>query len=245
MSFSIRNSASPRNLLAGIFLACGIALPAAAANAFDVALADQSDFLQRPGARVAADEDDTPSPIPLPGALPRAVPRISPDNAPVPAASAKPMPEIHRDFDKLPEPVRLMRERMLHAARSGDIEQLRPLLGIEDKATQLSLEDHEEDVIDFLKSLSGDEAGREVLAIIVDLLDTGYVHLNAGKDDEVYVWPYFYAMPLDRLTPPQIVELFEIVTAGDFEDMKKAGGYIFYSIGIGPDGSWRFFTAGE
>nr|WP_176024185.1 hypothetical protein [Brucella pseudintermedia] len=243
MSFSIRNSASPRNLLAGIFLASGTALPAAAANSFDLALADQSGFLQRPGARAVADEGN-PSPIPLPGALPRAVPRISPDTAPLPAAS-KPMPEIHRDFDKLPEPVKLMRERMLQAARSGDIEQLRPLLGVEDKATQLSLEDHEEDVIDFLKSLSGDEAGREVLAIIVDLLDTGYVHLNPGKEDEVYVWPYFYAMPLDRLTPPQIVELFEIVTAGDFEDMKKAGGYIFYSIGIGPDGSWRFFTAGE
>jgi len=193
MSFPIRNFASPRALLAGLFLACGIALPAAAASSFDVALADQSDFLQRPGGRAVTDESDSSSPIPLPGTLPRAVPRMSPDNAPAPAASSN----------------------------------------------------HEEDVIDFLKSLSGDEAGREVLAIIVDLLDTGYVHLNAGKDDEVYVWPYFYAMPLDRLTPPQIVELFEIVTAGDFEDMKKAGGYIFYSIGIGPDGSWRFFTAGE
>ncbi|KAB2678779.1 hypothetical protein F9K85_04175 [Brucella tritici] len=245
MSFPIRNYASPRAFLTGLFLACGITLPAAAANSFDVALTDQSDFLQRPGARAVADEGDTPSPIPIPGALPRAVPRMSPGNEPAPAASSKPMPEIHRDFDKLPEPVRLTRERMLEAARSGDIEKLRPLLGVEDKATQLSLEDHEEDVIDFLKSLSGDEAGREVLAIIVDLLDTGYVHLNAGKDDEVYVWPYFYAMPLDKLTPPQIVELFEIVTAGDFEDMKKAGGYIFYSIGIGPDGSWRFFTAGE
>ncbi|MFQ0814830.1 hypothetical protein AVM02_05245 [Brucella anthropi] len=242
MSFPIRNSASPRTLLAGIILACGIALPAAA-NSFDVALADQSDFLPRPGARTGADEGGRSSPIPLPGALPRAVPHVSPDNAP--ASASKPMPEIHRDFDKLPEPVRVTRERMLEAARSGDIEKLRPLLGVEDRATQLSLEDHEEDVIDFLKSLSGDEAGREVLAIIIDLLDTGYVHLNAGKDDEVYVWPYFYAMPLDRLTPPQIVELFQIVTAGDFEDMKKAGGYVFYSIGIGPDGSWRFFTAGE
>ena len=244
MSFPIRNSASPRILLAGIILACGIALPATASNSFDVALVDQSEFLQRPGTRAVADESDGASAIPLPGALPRAVPRVSPDYVPA-AAASKPMPEIHRDFDKLPEPVKLMRERMLQAARSGDIEQLRPLLGVEDKATQLSLEEHEEDVIDFLKSLSGDEAGREVLAIIVDLLDTGYVHMNAGKDDEVYVWPYFYAMPLDRLTPPQIVELFQIVTAGDFEDMKKAGGYIFYSIGIGPDGSWRFFTAGE
>lgn len=244
MSFPIRNPTSPRTLLAGIILACGIVLPAGAVSPFEVALADRSDFPLRPGARAVADEGSS-SPIPLPRALPRAAPRVSPDNAPAPASATKPMPEIHRDFDMLPEPVRLTRERMLEAARSGDIEKLRPLLGVEDKATQLSLEEHEEDVIDFLKSLSGDEAGREVLAIIVDLLDTGYVHLNAGKDDEVYVWPYFYAMPLDKLTPPQIVELFEIVTAGDFEDMKKAGGYIFYSIGIGPDGSWRFFTAGE
>ena len=228
-----------------MFLACGIALPAKAATSLEIALADQTDFLQRPSARTDADEGYNVSPIPLPGAPLGAVPKLSPDSAPVPAFASKPLPEIHRDFDKLPEPVKLTRERMLDAARSGDIERLRPLLGVEDKATQLSLEDHEEDVIDFLKSLSGDEAGREVLAIIADLLETGYVHLNAGTENEVYVWPYFYAMPLDKLTPPQIVELFQVVTAGDFEDMKKAGGYIFYSIGIGPDGSWRFFTAGE
>lgn len=82
-----------------------------------------------------------------------------------------------------------MRRRMLQAARSGDIEQLRPLLGIEDKATQLSRRPrgrrHRFPQIAF-----GRRAGREVLAIIVDLLDTGYVHLNAGKDDEVYV--YFF-----------------------------------------------------
>ena len=36
----------------------------------------------------------------------------------------------------------------------------------------------------------------------------------------MYVWPYFFAVPLDRLTPRQRVELFKIVTAGDYEDMK-------------------------
>src|SRR5690606_14355600 len=76
MSFPIRNFASLRALLAGLFLACGIALPAAAASSFDLALADQSDFLQRPGGRAVTDESDSSSPIPLPGALPRAVPRV-------------------------------------------------------------------------------------------------------------------------------------------------------------------------
>ncbi|EEZ32644.1 cytoplasmic protein [Brucella sp. NF 2653] len=245
MLLPVGNPPSLKTLATGLILACGIALPASAKDTLQVALADRSEFLPLSRSSIEANRGNMPALVPLPDALPRAIPKSASDGAPAPLHISKAIPEIHRDFDKLPEPVRAMRERMLEAARSGDIERLRPLLGIEDKATQLALEDNEEDVIDFLKSLSGDEDGREVLAIITDLLDTGYVHLNVGQQNEVYVWPYFYAMPLDKLTPPQIVELFQIVTAGDFEDMKKAGGYIFYSIGIGPDGSWRFFTAGQ
>ncbi|TMV01576.1 hypothetical protein FGI60_14385 [Brucella haematophila] len=240
---AIWNSVRPLALVAGMMLA---SLPAFAA-ADQLALVDRSEFLTLPAYRTAPHEHPVSSPIPLPNALPHRVPSATPQNPPTgtPAPASKPMPEVLRDFDKLPQPVRQMREKMLAAAQSGDIEQLRPLLGEADNSTQLSLEDHEEDVIEFLKSLAGDVEGREILAIIADLLGTGYVHMNAGTDDEVYVWPYFYAMPLDRLTPSQTVELFQIVTASDFEDMKKAGGYIFYSIGIAPDGSWRFFTAGE
>ncbi|MBA8838287.1 hypothetical protein FHW03_001587 [Ochrobactrum sp. RH2CCR150] len=240
---AIWNSVRPLALVAGMMLA---SLPAFAA-ADQLALVDRSEFLTLPAYRTAPDEHPVSSPIPLPNALPHRVPSATPQNPSTvtPAPAAKPMPEVLRDFDKLPQPVRQMREKMLAAAQSGDIEQLRPLLGEADNSTQLSLEDHEEDVIEFLKSLAGDVEGREILAIIADLLGTGYVHMHAGTDDEVYVWPYFYAMPLDRLTPSQTVELFQIVTASDFEDMKKAGGYIFYSIGIAPDGSWRFFTAGE
>ncbi len=245
MLFPFGNPALFKSLVSGFILGCGMALPASAKDAFQIALADHSEFLLRPGSLTATDAGSRPAFIPLPDTLPRTIPNSASDSAPILPRAIQSMPEIHRDFDKLPEPVRLMREKMLEAARSGDIEKLRPLFGIEDKATQLALEDGEEDTVDFLKSLSGDEDGREVLAIIVDLLNAGYVHLNVGEENEVYVWPYFYAMSLDKLTPPQIIELFQIVTAGDFEDMKKAGGYIFYSIGIGPDGGWRFFTAGQ
>ncbi|GAA5540355.1 hypothetical protein [Brucella sp. NBRC 113783] len=240
---AIWNSVRPLALVAGMML---VSLPALAA-ADQLAFVDRSEFLTLPAYSTAPDEHPASSPIPLPNALPHRVPSATPQNVPASPAQpvAKPMPEVLRDFDKLPQPVRQMREKMLAAAQSGDIELLRPLLGEAHNSTQFSLEDHEEDVIEFLKSLAGDAEGREILAIIADLLGTGYVHVNAGTDDEVYVWPYFYAMPLDRLTPSQTVELFQIVTASDFEDMKKAGGYIFYSIGIAPDGSWRFFTAGE
>jgi hypothetical protein len=41
------------------------------------------------------------------------------------------------------------------------------------------------------------------------------------------VWPYFFAVPLEELTAPQRVELFTLVTAGDYEEMKNFGAYIF------------------
>ena len=46
-------------------------------------------------------------------------------------------------------------------------------------------------------------------------------------------------------TARQKVELFKIVTAGDYEDMKQFGTYIFYRVGITPEGRWAFFVAGE
>jgi hypothetical protein len=122
---------------------------------------------------------------------------------------------------------------------------LRPLIGSGDDATQLSLADVEGDSIDFLRSLSGDTEGQEILAILEEVLTSGYVHLDAGTPQELYAWPYFFAMPLEKLTPPQRVELFKIVTAGDYEDMKSFGTYTFYRVAIAPDGHWIFFVAGE
>ena len=57
---------------------------------------------------------------------------------------------------------------------------------------------------------------------------------DAGEPEELYVWPYFFAVPLDGLTPRQRVEMFRIVTAGDYEEMKSYGTYIFYRVGITP-----------
>lgn len=78
-----------------------------------------------------------------------------------------------------------------------------------------------------------------------EVLSAGYVHLDAGTPEELYVWPYFFGIPLDRLDARQHVELFKIVTAGDYEDMKNFGSYIFYRLGITPDGRWAFFVAGN
>ncbi|MGO4832736.1 hypothetical protein AB4144_10645, partial [Rhizobiaceae sp. 2RAB30] len=156
-----------------------------------------------------------------------------------------PLPEIIYDLDRLPPQVKRMRELIVEAAKSGDIEALRPLIGTGPDSTQLALGGIDGDPIEFLKGLSGDEEGQELLAILEEVFNAGYVHLDAGKPGELYVWPYFVAVPLDRLNARQKVELFKIVTAGDLEDMKTYGTYIFYRVGISPEGKWEFFVAGD
>lgn len=156
-----------------------------------------------------------------------------------------PLPEIVYDLSKLPEPVGRMRQLIVDAARKGDIEALRPLIGGGDSVTQLSLGGLEGDPIEFLRELSGDKEGHEILAILEEVLSAGYVLIDAGTPNELYVWPYFFAIPLDKLDARQRVELFKIVTAGDYEDMKTYGAYIFYRVGITPEGRWSFFVAGD
>ena len=138
-----------------------------------------------------------------------------------------------------------MRELILVAAATGEIEKLRDLVGIGETATTLSIGGLEGDPIDFLKEASGDDDGYEILAILTEVLEAGYVRLGAGEDDELYVWPYFFAWPMDKLSPPQKVELYRVLTAGDVEDSRSFGGYVFYRVGIKPDGSWSFFVAGD
>lgn len=175
-----------------------------------------------------ADEDDEPADL--------ARPSVEDDG---------PLPEIIYNLDRVPEPVRRLHDRIVEAAKSGDIERLRPLIGLGEDMTQLSLGGMDGDPIAFLKGLSGDPEGQEILAIMEEVLNAGFVHLEPGTPNELYVWPYFFGIPLDKLDPRQRVELFKIVTAGDYEDMKTFGTYIFYRVGITPEGRWAFFVAGD
>lgn len=178
------------------------------------------------------------NPIPMP----RAPESMSADPSPDVDAA---VPEILSDTGALPEPVRRMRELILDACRRGDLEGLRRLIGSGDAATQLSFGVPDIDPIDFLREISGDGEGHEILAILAEVLEADFVRMDAGTPHELYVWPYFYAYPLDQLAAPQRVELFRLVTAGDYEDMLAFGGYNFYRVGISPAGEWVFFVAGD
>lgn len=160
-------------------------------------------------------------------------------------APAPETPEVLYDLELLPEPVRRMRELIIEACEAGDIEALRPLLGQGETGTQISSGSGDVDPIAFLRDVSGDGEGHEILAILLEVLEAGFVHMDQGEPGEIYLWPYFFAVPLEGLTAPQRVELFKLVTAGDYEDMKAFGAYIFYRVGITPEGRWAFFLAGH
>jgi len=160
------------------------------------------------------------------------------------AAASAPLPEVHRSEAELPEPVRQTRQLLLEAARSGDLEQLRGVMNVQPEPPTVTFGDAG-DPIEYLKALSTDAAGREILAVLLEVLESGYVHVAPEAGEDLYVWPYFAQYPLDALTPPQIVELFTLVTAADYEDMRSYGSYTFFRVGIAPDGRWLFFVAGD
>ena len=64
-------------------------------------------------------------------------------------------------------------------------------------------------------------------------------------DNEIFVWPYFTQVDLTQLTKTQLVELFELVTAGDYQRMVGNGSYDFYRVGLSPEGRFEFFVAGD
>lgn len=167
-------------------------------------------------------------------------------DAPARPPSNEPVPVVEYDFSKLPPAVKKMRDSLLAAAKTGDIDQLKPIIAANQNPPNLgATESDDKDPVKYLKSLSGDPDGREILAILSEILEAGYVHVDVGTPQELYVWPYFARYPLDKLTPPQMVELFRLLTASDFEEMKNFGAYLFYRVGIAPDGSWTEFQAGD
>jgi hypothetical protein len=152
------------------------------------------------------------------------------------------VPEIITDLSRLPAAVVRTRERLLAAARSGDLQQLAGLMT--DSMPIFSFTE-DKDPIAFWKANYPDSDGIEVLSILTMILESGFVRVDEGTPQEMYVWPYFVRMSLGALTPQQKVELFRIVTGGDYKDMMKLGVYAFYRLGISPDGTWQFFVTGD
>lgn len=193
-----------------------------------------------PGLDVGAGDEEGPAPFQLPPGVTRPNPEQPVDEA----APDVPAPTVHYGDAELPPAIAALRAELIAAAKSGDPEQLRPIIERQSEPPVFAAQEAE-DVVDTLKAESGDVEGREILAILLDILESGWVKIDEGTPDETYIWPYFAHYPVDKLTPPQLVEVFQVMTAGDFAEIEATGVYSFYRVEIAPDGRWKRFSMSE
>jgi hypothetical protein len=153
-------------------------------------------------------------------------------------------PEIATEVLHLPPAVSRTRDRILAAARTGDLQALLTLMQANGSMPVFS-HTQKQDPTAYWKETYPDSDGLEILSILITLLESEPVRIDAGTPREMYLWPYFARLPLKSLTPAQKVELFRVVTGSDYKDMLERGRYVFYQVGIGPDGTWRYFVASE
>ncbi len=191
---------------------------------------------------ISADEMLQPGPDPLSEG--EAGEETAPRETETAVAENLPVPDVLYDAGLLPPPVARMRAQLRDAALSGEVERLRMVFEANEVPPTLSLTEIG-DPIEFLKESSGDEHGLEILAILADTLDAGFIHTDVGTAQEMYIWPYFARYPFSELSKEQKVEMYRIVTAADFAEMEAFGTWLFYRVGIGKDGTLHYFVAGE
>lgn len=158
-------------------------------------------------------------------------------------AGEKP-PAIQRDLSALPDAVRATRAAILEAARTGNVEEVRGVMEMNELMPMVSF-GGASDPVRFWRETSDDKTGREYLAAMVEILQMPFVHLGKGTSNEIFVWPYLAQLDLEKLTPAQEVDLYRLVSPDETKTMRDFGGYIWYRLGIGPDGTWHFFVAGD
>lgn len=194
------------------------------------------------------------APTPVPQGQTPPAPAAPAQASPAPAAPARqalrPAPRPPVSIDLLPdnedlrERVGSMREKLILAARSGNIERLGVVFQTNETMPVFS-RGGERDPIAFWKQASGDGNGHEILAILLNILDLPPALINKGTPQEMYVWPYLAHVPLENLTPQQSVDLYRLMTAQDVRDMRTLNAWVFWRLGIGPDGTLHYFLAGE
>ena len=155
------------------------------------------------------------------------------------AEAADQAPKAFYDFNALPDPVKLMVERIATAAQSGEIENMRPVFESNELKPMVAAA-FVGDPIALWKKESADGSGRDILAAMLNVLSSGYARVGQGPD-EMYVWPYFAETGVSTLTAAQEVELYRIVPRERVAEMKKSGKYDYYRLGVAPTGVWHYF----
>lgn len=154
------------------------------------------------------------------------------------------VPVLLADPAKLPEKVAAMRDSILAAARTGSIEALRTPLEWNEMKPEIS-GGPAPDPIAYWQRQSGDGEGRQILAILLELLETPPAVVGAGTPAERYVWPGFAEVDLATLPPPLEVQLYRLVSPAEAKTMRERKVWSWWRLTIGADGTWHGFLKAE
>jgi hypothetical protein len=144
---------------------------------------------------------------------------------------------------QLPEHVADLRDAILTAARSGNIDELKAVFDMSGTTPDLGIPGVT-DPIAALKTESADGNGREILANLIELLNMPPATQPFGSDIEnnlLYVWPYLAERPLDKLTPSEEVDLYRLVSPAKAAEMHEKKRWMWWCLVVAADGNWLMF----
>lgn len=148
-----------------------------------------------------------------------------------------------RDLAALPERVRAMRELILEAVESGDIEDLRRAVERNETlpifATGAQRPRTFADVVEFLKARSFDGQGRETLDIMAAIFDQPYAKITRGPV-VTYEWPAFAARTVSDASDAERREMWRCMRFASLTSTDDTPG--IERIGVGADGTWHYFS---
>ncbi len=139
----------------------------------------------------------------------------------------------------LPRGVQRMHGEILRAARSGEIEHLREVLQLNELMPLINGK-FVGDPVAAWKARSSDQSGREILALLSELLELP-PYKKQTKDGDLYIWPYFAGVSLDKLEGREIIRLYRLVPATKAAKMLRDKRYNHAVLTIGADGTWHSF----
>ncbi len=150
------------------------------------------------------------------------------------------------DLDALPSPVRAMRAALAAAARSGDIEALRPAIERSRTLPTFARGTRPANVaavIEILKARSFDGQGAETLSILRAIFEQPYARARRGAV-ETFVWPAFAVRQRPNPTPDERVAMYRCSRFANIALTNDIGLPLIERVGVGADGAWAYFQAG-
>ena len=169
----------------------------------------------------------------VPGAV-MAKPKTNPK-----AGHAPPRP---LDEASLPAGTRTTLARIRSAARGGDVEALRITVQ-RNELPPLFARGTRADPIAILKARSADGGGRELLHLLLRVLDAGCTGLSSGAAPTQFLWPYYANTPYRRRSPAERAASWGLVRVADIGVSIQAGEPQIHRVVIGADGTWQVFAA--